>query len=130
MTHPVIPCTCTSPLQVAQCGKVCEHAVPEPVQAILLTKIAEAILLTPITSAFRASATGSEESPPAADAEMVVAIQADRFELLARVRDVVLKHSAGAPEIDCSKPAWPLQPCQDMGAPPARADGVGELPRG
>lgn len=51
-----------------------------------LVRVYDLFITEPITSAFRADEDGPEDEPPPTDPEMLVAVQADRFALMAAVR--------------------------------------------
>ncbi len=60
----------------------------QQLELAIYAKVYEAILLAPITSAFREDAPGADDEAPPVDPEMVVAITADRFGLMTRIREM------------------------------------------
>jgi hypothetical protein len=53
-----------------------------------LGKVYELFLSEPITSAFREADDGPEGEPPPQDPDLLMAVQADRFMLMRRVRQL------------------------------------------
>jgi hypothetical protein len=53
-----------------------------------LGRVYELFLSEPITSAFREADDGPEGEPPPADPDLLMAVQADRFMLMRRVREL------------------------------------------
>ena len=51
-------------------------------------KVYELFLSAPIRSAFREADDGPDGEPPPTDPEMLVAVQADRFDLMSRLREL------------------------------------------
>lgn len=54
----------------------------------IYAKVYELLLSHPIRSAFREADDGPEGEPPATDPEMLVAVQADRFDLMTGLREL------------------------------------------
>ena len=76
----------------------------QQLELAVYAKVYEAILTAPITSAFREDGPGSEDEAPPDDPEMVVAIRADRFGLMTRIREMRLAAALGAaPAPQCPK---------------------------
>lgn len=67
----------------------------QQLELAVYAKVYEAILTAPITSAFREDDPGSEDEPAPDDPEMVVAIRADRFGLMTRIREMRLAAALG-----------------------------------
>jgi hypothetical protein len=58
------------------------------IELAAFAKVYELILSHPIRSAFREADDGPEDEPPPQDPEMLVAVQADRFDLMTAVREL------------------------------------------
>lgn len=62
----------------------------QQLELAIYAKVYEAILLAPITSAFRADSIGPDTEAPPTDPEMLVTIQADRLCVMTRIREMRL----------------------------------------
>ena len=77
----------------------------QQLELAVYAKVYEAILTAPMTSAFREDDPGSEDEAPPDDPEMVVAIRADRFGLMTRIREMRLAAAFGVAANDGVAPA-------------------------